>query len=804
MADEGLFANTTPFGPQADTDSASATAPVTPPDNPFLPPKGPLATSHKELPRTENGGVGIPWYPNEGLEFPGGQPGDDVIGGIKGIVSGDSSVLHPEIPALNMPGLGLGVTDPKAWGIVGNMALSRDPAALERAIQSRIPDAKFTYDESDPQGKPADGANRTVQVPGGPTMYLDRPGFTPQKGLFYGPQTAVALASGGRSLPVQMGLGGVQHALSTLGSYGLGGAAGPFDVLGTALSTLAPGALGALGAGAVKGYEWLNSEVAPPAADVIKRLGTEGLSAADQAAAAIADRARTLYRWGFAGKPGDILNDPVLIAKEDLAANAGPPGARRVMSEFHRTNAETVDVNKRQIIAEASGDTAPGVKVGPDYAPNESYFGDKVNDAVTARVKALTDTERDAWDKIGDLSPSTEAGRSVQFSPDVSADVLGNHARIMNKYFGESQAPGGPWSPLQLGDTGKLVADAFDQTKRVLQPAVDGAPGPIREFNLGQLQDLRQQFGNIIADKPGTAAAAAAAEMKRSLDTAIATAENTPGQLLGDPVKLAQFRAANAATRARYQFTEPENNPAAERLISGITNPAAPATGQETVSTILGGGSPVTPGGGTNPIVVHLRDHLGDEATDPLSGALTLRTLYGNRGTSATADTAPARYDYDSTSSRIGAQLGGKGSDVTRSVLPPATQESLGSLQNALDILGAAGRKAGPRQNQSGTGYIGMMTRELPFGFGPIVDRLQATLAAKNAVQGGAELVNRAVGGANTAADLQVRLPRVSTIRAQDPQNPFFSWQPEAWRAGTPVYRGGGLLGAEALDPANR
>jgi hypothetical protein len=92
--------------------------------------------------------------------------------------------------------------------------------------------------------------------------------------------------------------------------------------------------LGAAGAGLVKGYDWLNSEVVPPAADVIKKLGTEGLSAADQAASAIADRARTLYRWGFAGKPGDILNDPVIIAKKTWPPTPEPPGARRVMSEF--------------------------------------------------------------------------------------------------------------------------------------------------------------------------------------------------------------------------------------------------------------------------------------------------------------------------------------------------------------------------------------------------------------------------------------------------------------------------------------
>lgn len=791
MDPDNPLANTTPFGPQADTDQRPPPPGAT---NPWVKPTSPLATSYKTLPRTDNGGVG---EEAASYEAPGVSAGGigALARGAADLVTGNNAA-RPELPTLNMPGLGLGVTDPKAWGLIGNMMLSRDPAALERAIQSRLPQAQFT----------GAGPERTVQVPGGPEMYVDRPGFTPQKALFYGPQTAAALATGGRSIPAQMVAGGAQHALSTAGSYGLGGSTSPVDPFGTTLAAVAPGVLGAAGAGLVKGYDWLNSEVTPPAAEAVRRLGLQGLSAADQAASAVADRARTLYRWGFAGKPGDILNDPVLIAKEDLAANAGPPGARRLMSEFHRANAGMVDTNKRQIIGEAAGDTAPGGRVGPDYAPNESEFGDRINDAVTARATALRGIERARWDRIGDLSPTTEAGRSVSFSPDVSADILGAHATTMNRFFGEPQGPGGTHTALQLGDTGQLAADAFQRMRHILLPpaATEGGVRPILPFNLGHLQDMRQMLGNIVADKPGTAAATAAGQMRRQIDAAVANAEATPGQLVGEPRSLADFRAANAATRARYAFTEPENNPAAERLVAGITNPAAPATGQETITNILGGGNPVTPSGGTNPVIVHLGQHLGSEFNNPASGALALRTLYGNRGTSATAETTPARYDYDSTSSRIAAQLGGKGEDVTGALLHPDVQEQLGSFQRALDILGAAGRRGGPRQNASGTGYVGMMTRELPLGLGPIVDKLQATLAAQRAVQGGAELVDRAARGASTEAALQIRLPRSSTIRGPDPQNPFYDWQPGAWRVGTPVYRGGGLLGAEALDPGGR
>jgi hypothetical protein len=747
-----------------------------------------LTTSYDRVPTHEFAGS---------FEAPGVTPGGmgTLARGAADLVTGNSAA-RPELPALHMPGLGLGPLDAKAWGIIGNMALSRDPAALERAIASRLPEAKFA----------GEGPERTVQVPGGPEMYLDRPGFTPQKALFYGPQTAAALASSGRSIAAQMALAGGQHALSTAGSYGLGGAASPVDPFGTALAVAAPGVLGAAGAGLIKAYDWLNSEVTPPAAEAVRRLGLQGMSAADQAASAIAERARTLYRWGFAGKPGDILNDPVLIAKEDLAANAGPPGARRLMSEFHRTNAGMVDTNKREIIARAAGDVPPGRPVPPEYAPNESEFGDRINTAVAGRAAALRGVERQHWDAIGDLSPTTEAGRSVAFSPDVSAEILGNHATTMNRFFGEPQGPGGAHTPLQLGDTGQLAADAFTRIRQILLPpaATEGGVRPIMPFNLGHLQDMRQMLGNIVADKPGTTAAAAAQQMRRQIDAAVANAEATPGQLVGNPAALERFRAANTATRARHQFMEPEDNPAAERLVAGITNPAAPATGQETITNILGSGNPVTPGGGTNPVVVHLGQHLGSGFNEPASGALTLRTLYGNRGTSATAETTPARYDYDSTSNRIAAQLGGRGSDVTDALLHPDVREQLGSFQRALDILGAAGRRGGPRQNASGTGYVGMMTRELPFGLGPMVDRLQATLAAQRAVQGGAELVDRAARGANTEAGLQIRLPRQSTIQGPDPRNPFYDWQPGAWRAGTPIYRGGGLLGAEALEPTGR
>lgn len=722
-------------------------------------------------------------------EFPGVTPEtmSQTGAAIRGAVTGDTSVLHPEIPALNLEGLGLSPTDPKAWGVLAGMATSRDPAALARIIQERVPNAAVTYDQTDRQGRPTPDANPIVQVPGGPTMYLDRPGLTPQKLAFYGPQTAAAVLSSGRSLPAQMGLGGLQHALSHLANYALGGAEYPVDPTGTALATVLPGVLGAGGAGVVKGLDWLSSEPATSAAE-------------------IAARARYLSDFGFAGKEGDITQNPGALTVEDLAANAGSDAARLHMQSFHDFNAAQNQINKRQIIGNVSGDVAPGDTVPSTYQPNESQFGDALNANITAKANQLSTAEKAAWSKLGDVSPDTAAGRSVSFSPDVSTDVLAQSGDTMRRFYGAPQGPGGTYTTAQLGDTGQAAVNAFGQLRRVMQPAAeDGTPGAIQGFNLGHLQDLRQQFGNVIKDKPGTSAAAAATQMKRSLDDAISNAEITQGRMNGDPGVLADFRAANAATRARYGFTEPRDNPAATSLITGVTNDAAPYTGQQTVNGVFGGtGGTVTPGGGTNAIVTHLQSHLGDDATDPLSGALAMRSLYGNKGTSELSEgpTARPQFDFNSTSDRIKTQLLGQGRNVSTQLLPPDAQQTLMSYARALDVLGTANRAGVPRLNAPGSGYMQMLTSELPFGLGRVIDKARSATAARNATQTGAEIMQRANAGATTPGGLGISLPRQSTL--QNPANPFFSWQPGAWRAGTPLYRGGGLLGAEALQPTQQ
>jgi hypothetical protein len=748
-------------------------------------PKAPLlSTSFNKVPSAEHGD-GEPWGgPGGSTEFPGLTPETTrgLVRSAVGAVTGDTSVLHPEIPALDMPGLGLGVTDPKAWGIIAHMAVSRDPVALGKVIKERLPGATVDWDEKDANGNAAPGAQLTVQVPGGPKMYLDRPGFTPQKGLFYGPQGVAALASGGRSIPIQAGLSGGQHALSNLASYELGGADSPIDLVGTGVAAAAPAVLGLGAWGGIKGVDWLTSK-------------------ATDTAATIAARAKALANLGFSGKVGDITGDPAQLAAEDLATNAGSAAARSHMQDFHTFNAAQNQAVKRQLVGNISGDVAPGATPGPGYQPNESAFGDTLNDAVRNKVDALTAAEKAAWTKLGPVSTDTAAGRSATFSPDVSADVLSKSADTIRKLYGAPQGQDGNYTAAQLGESGKAAVDAFGQLRRVMLPTLaDGSVGAPQGFNLGNLQDFRQLLGNVIKDNPGSTASAAAAQMKRALDDTISKAEMTPGWLSGDAGKLADFRAANAATRARYNFTEPANNPAAERFIAGVTNPDAPYTGQQSINSVFGASSgTVNPSGPTNAVLTHLQANLGDEASKPLAGALTMRTVYGPKGSSEFDAAAPPRFDYTTTSGRIQSQLSTQGRDVSDKLLPPDAQGALSEYQRALDTLSNANRPGTPRLNAPGSGYVQALTSNLPLGLGAAIDKLRSVHLARNATQQGAEILERARAGATTPEGLGISVPKVSTL--QDPAKPFLSWQPPAWRAGTPIYRGGGLLLDQETQP---
>ena len=114
--------------------------------------------------------------------------------------------------------------------------------------------------------------------------------------------------------------------------------------------------------------------------------------------------------------------------------------------------------------------------------------------------------------------------------------------------------------------------------------------------------------------------------------------------------------------------------------------------------------------------------------------------------------------------------------------------------------LGVGSRAGGQRLNPSGSGYtVGTVLKKTPW-IGPILSEVKPTLAAQKATQRGAEITQRAVGGANTAADLGVTLPRgPSTLN--DPAHPYLSWMPGAQRAAAPLYKGGGLLGSQLFTP---
>jgi hypothetical protein len=756
--------------------------------DPYNPPKPPptdvTKRSFKTLPSTANGGTSSVWDAiGEGATAEGASYNPvGLARTVVDTVSGNKEVADPSLPWLSMEGLGLSATDPRAYGITGHMVASRDPQALARVIKERVPEAVI---EPDSKGQ------LTVQVPGGPKMYLDRPGFSPQKALFYGGQGAAALASGGRSL-LGLGLrGGAQHAASQAGSYTLGGADSPVDLPGTALAAVAPVALGTLGAAAVKGYEYLNST-------------------ASRGAAEVADRARQLYRWGFGAKEGDLTRNPAQLAAEDRATNAGAPGAQQHMADFHGFNADRNQQVKRQLVGEISGDVSPGQKVADDYLPTEGDFGSRVNDAIRSHEAALKKSADDAWKKLGDLSTDTAAGRSVSFHPDVSTDVLAKGADTIRRIYGAPRGPNGTWTEQQLGKDGRYAVDAWQGLQQTLRDS-GGAP---KAFNLGELQDMRQQLANVINDNPGSSVAKAAIQMKRALDDAISTAEKVPGRLSGDKQALLDFRDANAATRAHYDFTAPKDNDAATDYVGQVLR--EPNYGGERSAQELFGGA------GTDAIVGHLYSNMGPKVTGPVRGVAATRSLDGPRkgGAEGAEDKGPT-FDYRSTADRAS---GAARSDTGKLVFTPEMRDQLHDYSGALRTLSASNTPGAPRLNPSGSGYVGILVGELPLGVGRTIEKIRSTRQALRATQRGGEIVDAAQRlearaqainarlppgtppvptGAATASDLNIRLPRepnANLLALNDPNNPTYRWQPRAWQLGVPAYRGGGLLGLEELN----
>jgi hypothetical protein len=291
--------------------------------------------------------------------------------------------------------------------------------------------------------------------------------------------------------------------------------------------------------------------------------------------------------------------------------------------------------------------------------------------------------------------------------------------------------------------------------------------------------------------------------MKRALDKAIETAEKVPGRMSGEKQALIDFRDANKAHRAHYQFVEPENNPAAESYLGRVLNEPGYG-GQQAVGDLFGGtGGVVSPGGGTNAVITHLQTHLGDNANKPVRGALATRSMFGNKGTAEAGEGPAAKptFDYASTAERTAANAR---SDTGKLVFTPEMHETLHDYAGALRTLSASNTAQAPRLNPSGSGYTaGMLMGDLPFGLGQTVNNWRSAAAATRATQRGGEIVDAARRGANTAGDLGIRIPRTPNARLQaldDPNNPTFRWQNRAWNLGVPVYRGGGLLGMNEIE----
>ena len=142
---------------------------------------------------------------------------------------------------------------------------------------------------------------------------------------------------------------------------------------------------------------------------------------------------------------------------------------------------------------------------------------------------------------------------------------------------------------------------------------------------------------------------------------------------------------------------------------------------------------------------------------------------------------------------RIGRQITGTGAaDVTDRLLPDSTQLSLQHYAKALDVLGASSRPGMMRLNAPGSGYQQLLrgpAEDLPF-IGPSIRRALSEGEAREALQKGGEIQQRAAEGATTAPGLGVTTPYVSALN--NPTLPFFSWRPQAFKAGVPSYKMGG------------
>ena len=254
-----------------------------------------------------------------------------------------------------------------------------------------------------------------------------------------------------------------------------------------------------------------------------------------------------------------------------LNAKAAPEDASR-LSDLHRGNLQATNDAKPGLIAEASGATpvTPGTPpITPQgFQGSEGALGDKMLGNIRTRYEALTDAERNAWGRLGPLSPDTASGRAVQFSPEVSNDILASTMQTVRDRVGLPAGPNGQFNAGQLRNGAQQVVDAIDVVRG---PTMSSGPQVgTQAFNLGHLQDMRQQLENIIQNAPNASVASAVRAIKANVDAAISKAEITPGRITGNPQALTDFRTANQATRDRYNFVAPNSNPAAADFMAKL------------------------------------------------------------------------------------------------------------------------------------------------------------------------------------------------------------------------------------------
>lgn len=778
--------NATPGLGPAQHQPPPAAAPAPPAAKPPI-----MSTSHQSVGNATT--PGAPWNPPTT-----GDPETDagIAAGkvLTDLVTGDNpesgGVLHPEWGSITGAGLGPGKSALSLPTVAAQQTLSRDPAALWRVIKTQYPNAELKYDEYGQDGKPTARANPVVVIPSTgnepprPPMYLQRPGVTPEKMMYYGGQGAVAAATQGRSIPATAFRAGAQETASQLGSYALGGQEVP-DPIAIAIATLLPFGIGAGMKVGAKGLELA--------------FGTKPQTYADL----VAKRAALLDQHGYTGTKGQVTGNTTQLQREDSVLN-GPGQAGAPLKDLHDANYDQTQINKRQIIGEVDKVVPPGQTVPSTYMPAETDFGDRIGTGVRKYATDLEAKEDTAWGKLGPLTPTNPAGHSVGFLQPTADAAITDARAVIDKYAGAPIGPGGGYHESQLGGGLGTVLQQVKMLELRLRPTSTGPQTGY--FNLGDLQDARQNLNAAIAQlgaNPETRTGyAAAVEIKKKLDAAVDKALATQGGVVGDASKVVDFKAANDASREKFAFTHPDD-PAAAAFMQKVLHGSG-YDGQQIVNGVFGAGNIVTPTGGTAPIAIHLGNHLppDSDAANAARAALTQRTLYGAGNSPemelSKSDVGVRQPQYGSTATRIQGQVHGPGADVSTQLLPPDIRTRLSDFGRSLNVLSSAYAPTGPRLAPSGTAYaLRTATKSTPV-VGKFTEDLLADRTARQAIEHGIQIQKDVAAGKTPNVSLPREMP--PGWWGQDPNRPWVPWQWQAGRDVAPYVRQGGLLAGPWLE----